>query len=89
VILTHENGLQLREALAKIYKVQEVHDPSNLNRAREIAEWDDRVPVGILYRNENIPRYDELKRPARMPSIEQRQSVLEKAFDRFGILPSA
>jgi len=89
VILTHEDGLHLRETLAKIYKNQQEHDPSNIHRAREIAEWDDKVPVGILYRNESIPRYDELKKPARMPSIEQRQSVLEKAFDRFGILPSA
>jgi len=89
VVLTHENGLHLREALAKIYKRQEEHDPSNIHRAREIAEWDDKVPVGILYRNEGIPRYDELKRPARMPSAEQREAVLEKAFDRFGIIPSA
>jgi 2-oxoglutarate ferredoxin oxidoreductase subunit beta len=89
VVLTHENGLHLREALAKIYKNQLAHDPSDLNRAREIAEWEEKVPVGILYRNDSIPRYDELKRPARMPSVEQRQSVLERAFDQFGILPSA
>ncbi|HER33982.1 MAG TPA: 2-oxoglutarate oxidoreductase [Halothiobacillaceae bacterium] len=89
VLLTHENGMNVSEAMAKVYKNNETHDPSNIHRAREIAEWTDRVPVGILYRNEEIPRYDELRRPERMPSWEQRETVLERAFDRFGISPNA
>ena len=89
VLLRHENGMNVSETLEKIYKNNEIHDPSNLHRAREIAEWDEKVPVGILYRNESIPRYNELKRPERMPSWEQRETVLERAFDRFGMDPNS
>jgi 2-oxoglutarate ferredoxin oxidoreductase subunit beta len=89
VLLTHANGMHVSETMAKVYKTQEEHDPSDIHRAREIAEWSDRVPVGILYRNEEIPRYNELKRPERMPSWEQRETVLGRAFDRFGIDPDA
>jgi 2-oxoglutarate/2-oxoacid ferredoxin oxidoreductase subunit beta len=85
LLLKHENGMQLSEAMAKIYKNQEEHDPSDLNRAREIAEMDDQVPIGILYRDENVPRYEQVIKPERKPSMELRQEVLESAFDKFGI----
>lgn len=85
LMLNHEDGIQVSEPLSKIYKNQEAHDPSNLHRAREIAEMEDVVPVGILYRNENIPRYEELVRPKLTPTWELREEVLERAFDRFAI----
>ncbi len=85
LLLKHENGMQVSEAMSKIYKTQEEHDPSDLNRAREIAEMDDQVPVGILYRNENVARYEQVIKPERKANVELRQEVLEKAFDRFGI----
>jgi len=89
VMLRHEDGVPVSDALAKLYKTHETHDPINLDRAREIADWQDRVPVGILYRDESVPRYCELKKPERMPSWEQRETLLNKAFDRFGIHPNS
>jgi len=85
LVLEHEDGIRRSEAVAKIYKTHEDHDPSDLNRAREIAQLDDMVPVGILYRDEDTPRYEQLTRPQRTPSWEQREALLEKAFDKFGI----
>lgn len=85
LMLNHEDGIEISPELGKIYKNHEAHDPSNLHRAREIAEMEDMVPVGILYRNENIPRYDELVRPQLTPTWELREQVLERAFDRFAI----
>jgi hypothetical protein len=64
------------------------HDTSDLNRAREVAGMEDKVPVGILYRDESVPCYDELRKPRRQQVGEQTQSVLDNAFDRFGIFPS-
>jgi 2-oxoglutarate ferredoxin oxidoreductase subunit beta len=85
MLLRHPNGMNVSETLEKLYKNHVEHDPADIHKAREIAERQDTVPVGILYRNESIPRYDELRRPERMPSWEQRETVLERAFDRFGI----
>jgi hypothetical protein len=48
---------------------------------------EDMVPIGILYRNESVPVYEETRKPARMPTWEQRQKMLEGAFDQSGIFP--
>jgi len=85
LLLSHENGLQVDDVLKRIYKNQEIHDPSDLHRAREIASMEDMVPVGILYRNEEIPTYDELRQNNQFYSAEMRESALEKEFDKFAI----
>lgn len=87
MLLRHESGMQVGDAIAKVYKTHEEHDPSDLNRARELAEVEDRVPVGVLYRNPTLERYENLRKPQRVPTWEQKKAVLEKAFDRFGIFP--
>jgi 2-oxoglutarate ferredoxin oxidoreductase subunit beta len=89
LMLTHENGMQMSDALSKLYKTQDTHDPSDIHRAREHAERDDVVPVGILYRNEDIITYDEVRRPAKTPTMEQRRDLLEGVFDKFGINPGS
>jgi len=88
MVLESEDGVKLNEATAKVYKSRMAHDTSDLNRAREVAGMEDKVPVGILYRNESVPCYDELRKPRRQQVAEQTQSVLDNAFDRFGIFPS-
>ena len=88
LLVLESEGVKLSEATAKIYKNRQEHDPSDLNLAREIAEKDDQVPVGILYRNENVPCYEDLRKPGRVYVPEQTQSLLETAFDKFGIFPT-
>jgi len=87
LLLKHENGMEVSEAMGKIYTTQEEHDPSDIHRARELAERDDVVPVGIFYRNPDIERYEDSRRPKRLPSMEQTRDFLDEAFDRFGIFP--
>jgi 2-oxoglutarate ferredoxin oxidoreductase subunit beta len=89
MLLKHDNGMSVPEAIGKIYKNQVEHDPSDIHRAREIAERDDVVPVGVLYHNPNMERYEDLQRPKRVPTWEQKRDVLESAFDRFGIMPGS
>lgn len=83
LFLAHENGVQMTPELARIYKNIEAHDPSNLNRAREIAEQDEKIPVGILYQNENVKCYDDLRQPKKYFSAEERKEILEKEFNKF------
>jgi len=84
-LLTHENGIQPSANLSRIYKNQETHDPSDLDRAREIAAVDDPIPVGILYRDENVPLYEDIHDAGRLFSPEAVEAALEKEFDRFTI----
>ncbi len=89
LLLTHQDAIQVSPALSKIYRQQEIHDPSDLHRAREIASVEDPIPVGIFYRNEDVPCYENV-READLPSnADTTKAVLEEEFDKFTIWPAA
>lgn len=84
-VLTHENGIQVGDGVSNVYKNQLDHDPSNINRARELVMQPGIAPVGVLYRNDDVPCYDELRRAPRVMTMEMRREAMEKQFDRFAI----
>jgi 2-oxoglutarate ferredoxin oxidoreductase subunit beta len=87
LMLNHTNGMQLSAGLAKVYRNQVQHDPSNLNRAREIASNTDLIPVGILYRNPEVPCYEELRASTELRTTEYLRKGLEAEFDKFTVWP--
>jgi 2-oxoglutarate ferredoxin oxidoreductase subunit beta len=87
LMLTHENGIKVSPALQKIYRNQVEHDPSNIDRAREIASSDDPIPVGILYRNPEVPCYEDLRRAGMLRTVGSIRSTLESEFDKFTVWP--
>jgi 2-oxoglutarate/2-oxoacid ferredoxin oxidoreductase subunit beta len=87
LILTHENGVHLSAGLAKVYRNQQEHDPSDINRAREIASLEDPIPVGILYRNPEVPCYEDLRHAGQLRTAEYIKAGLEAEFDKFTIWP--
>jgi len=89
LLLHHENGLAISPALAKVYPVQERHDPANLDRAREIASSQGPIPVGILYRNPEIPCYEDLRVSAELRTTARIKSGLEGELDKFTVWPQA
>ena len=86
-LLHHEQGLEISPSLAKVYKNQERHDPSNLDRAREIAASMDPIPVGILYRNDEVPCYEELRVSDELRTSARIKAGLEGEFDKFTVWP--
>ncbi|HEY1472484.1 MAG TPA: thiamine pyrophosphate-dependent enzyme [Pseudolabrys sp.] len=87
MLLTHENGITLSPAMAKVYKTQEQHDPSNINRAREIASLADPIPVGILYRNPDVPCYEVLRDAGQQRSAKYVKAGFESELDKFTVWP--
>ena len=87
MLLTHQDGLQLSDALARTYTNQKSHDPSNLAAARETASQLDPIPVGILYRNENVPCYEDLRRSTKLRTADYIKAGLEAEFDKFTVWP--
>jgi len=87
LMLHHEQGMQLSTGLAKVYKNQAQHDPSNLDRAREIASNTDLIPVGILYRNPSVPCYEDLIGSGVLRTPEYLRKGLEAEFDKFTVWP--
>ena len=87
LLLTHKDGLTLSPELARTYKNQREHDPSNLDRAREIASCEDPIPVGILYRNPAVPCYENLRHAGELRTAEHIRTGLEAELDRFTVWP--
>jgi 2-oxoglutarate ferredoxin oxidoreductase subunit beta len=85
LLLTHTNGIQVSPSLSSIYPNQEEHDPSDLNRARELASRTDLTPVGILYRNDEIPCYEDVQAADRMYTPDMIKAVLDREFANFTV----
>lgn len=87
LILTHENGIQLSPALSRTYRYQDEHDPADLVEARRIVGTSERLPVGIIYRNPDVPCYEELRKPDRLYTPELIAKGLGEELDKFTIWP--
>jgi len=87
LLLDGAGGLTLSPNVKKIYKNQEQHDASNLNRAREIASSIDPIPVGILYRNPAVPCYEELRKAGQPRPANLIKRGLESELDKFTVWP--
>ena len=87
LLLSHADGLTFSPELSRTYKNQIEHDPSNIDRAREIASSEDPIPVGILYRNPSVPCYDDLRAVGPLRTAEQTRAGLESEFDKVTVWP--
>ena len=84
-LLHHEKALHLSAALSKTYKNQWLHDPLDMNRAREIASSEDVIPVGILYQNRDIPRYEETRQTGVLRTLETVRKGFEAELDKYTV----
>jgi len=87
LMLTHERGLSLSAALARVYTHQKAHDPADLDEARRVASGSDPIPVGILYRNPEVPCYEDLRHSSELRTTELIRKGLEDEFDKFTVWP--
>ncbi len=82
-LLTHEKGLTPSANLSRIYRNQLEHDPGDLNRAREIASSEDVIPVGILYQDRSVPRYEDTRQTGVLRTTDTVRRGLEAQFDKY------
>jgi len=82
-LLTHPDGVTVPD-LDRIYKNQRRHDPADLDAARRLAEPDGKIRLGVFYRNESLPVYDEMRRtPIR--STAEKLTLLNAELDRYAV----
>lgn len=87
LLLSHADGVTVPAALAKIYPNVRAHDPSDRVAARAIADEEDPIPVGILYRDASAPRYEELRHAGEPRTADRIARGLAAELDRFTIWP--
>ena len=83
-VLTHEDGLTLSSSMKRVYRHVN-HDPSDLDRAMELAMKDDKRVVGILYKNAKVPCYEDIRRPTKAFTSHMSRVALEGEFDKFEV----
>lgn len=86
-VLHHADGLQPSAGTSKLYRNQVEHDPINIDRAREIASQRDVIPVGILYRNPEVPCYEDLRRSTKLVTPSFVRSGLNAELDKYTVWP--
>ncbi|HVX39547.1 MAG TPA: thiamine pyrophosphate-dependent enzyme [Gemmatimonadaceae bacterium] len=82
-LLLHDDGVLVPE-LDAIYKNRVAHDPSNLSAARALAEQEDKLRLGVFFRDESRPCYDEMRRPAKITAGE-RIALLNAELDKYAV----
>jgi 2-oxoglutarate ferredoxin oxidoreductase subunit beta len=84
-LLTHDNGINLDSAVAKMYKNQQEHNPLDMDEAKRLAEQHDPLPFGLIYCNPDRPCYGDYTTRGLDMSVEDRLSALDKELDRFAV----
>lgn len=82
-LLVHDDGIS-EASSERLYAQHKEHDPADLDRARELADHNGSVRLGLFYRNPNLARYDSIRRvPTR--TAEEKLALLEAEFDRHAV----
>lgn len=82
-LLDHPDGIQV-EGLEKIYTQRIAHDPSDLNGARELAQEAASIRLGLFFRDESNPRYEETRSIPRH-TAKEKMALLEAEFEKYAV----
>jgi 2-oxoglutarate ferredoxin oxidoreductase subunit beta len=82
-ILEGPGGIRV-ESLDAIYKQKIAHDASDLAGARALAQKSDAIRLGLFFRDESLPRYEETRTiPKHSP--REKMDLLEEEFERYAV----
>ncbi|MDF2772975.1 MAG: thiamine pyrophosphate TPP-binding protein [Geminicoccaceae bacterium] len=82
-LLVHDDGVTVPE-LERTYKNRITHDPHDLNRARELASAGEHVRLGVFYRDETKPKYEDTRR-TQVRTVQERLGLLNVELDKYAV----
>jgi len=82
-LLVHENGIFAPE-LDRMVEHKIPHDPADLDGARRLAEPAAAIRLGLFFRDETHPRYEETRSLPRLTAREK-TALLGEEFDRHAV----
>ena len=82
-LLVHEDGVD-PPGLEKLFKARRVHDPKNIDDARSLARRTDMLRLGVFFRDDSMPVYEEVRA---VPPVtpEEKINRLNKEFERYAV----
>ncbi len=84
-LLTHERGISLDPALAKLLPNSVTHDPSDHSAALQLAQEEGVLPIGLFFQDESRPRYDDYIGRGLDMTIDEKLGALQAELDRFAV----
>jgi len=84
-LLTHKNGIQLDEKVAKSFNSQVEHDPSDINEARNLAGNPEKMYLGLFYQNKEAVRYDLYGTHNLGMTAEDKKAAIEVELDKYAV----
>ena len=82
-LLVHDDGVMVPE-LERTYKNRITHDPHDLNRARELATVGEHIRLGVFYRDETKPKYEDTRR-TQVRTVQERVGLLNAELDKYAV----
>ena len=82
-LLTHENGVPVDDATARIFSHKTEHDPSNIVEARKFAHDLSMSHLGLFYQNPEALRYDLYGAHNLNFTPEQKIAAINRELERF------
>jgi 2-oxoglutarate ferredoxin oxidoreductase subunit beta len=82
-LLVHEKGVDV-PGLAQLFKASRVHNPKNIDDARALAQRTDKLRLGIFFRDDDMPTYEQLRAVPKV-SAEEKVARLNKEFERYAV----
>jgi 2-oxoglutarate ferredoxin oxidoreductase subunit beta len=82
-MLVHPDGVEAKD-LESVYKDRVYHDPTDIDAARRYAEDQSKIRIGVFFRDESRPRYEETRH---LPTLtaEEKLEVMSQEFDRYAV----
>ena len=84
-LLKHENGINIDDNAAQMYKNVIEHDPTDINKAREIVEDDEKIVVGLIYQNKEADRYDVYGSHNLGFTPEEKEKAINVELDKYAV----
>jgi 2-oxoglutarate/2-oxoacid ferredoxin oxidoreductase subunit beta len=84
-LLEHENGIRVDESTAKVFSHKLEHDPTEINRARILAEDPRFTYLGLFYQDKEAPRYDLYGASNLGFPVDRKIDAINKELDKFAI----
>gem|GEM_PF-3958978 len=81
--LVHDDGVMVPE-LEKVYRNRMVHDPSDMDAARRLADDPLQIRLGVFFRDSSRPRYEETRQ---LPThtVAEKLALLDKELDLYAV----
>ena len=83
-LLVHDDGVVTPELDAIYTRARVARPVATFNAARQLAEDTDRIRLGVFFRDETRPRYDEIRRPPKV-SARATHRLLEQELDKYAV----